>query len=180
MLLAKTRCDTLQDVIETTLAKSGYTEVIVRKGPASTPYTFHGHDIVALIWVPKWAMRTYEVASYIQLDCSHWTTRPFVYCVPQAIIRNEAVPLGFVMTPTESAWTYAIFMYRLWQFLTRNVIPRLPVLSDQGPGLGLFLQIFLDPSIFLPSPYYRELGCFRRDWDARHSRAQTAVEGRIH
>jgi ubiquitin C-terminal hydrolase len=142
MLLAKTRSDTLQDVIETTLAKTGYTEVVVRRGKASTPYTFNGHDIVAVIWIPKWAMRTYELASYIQLDCSHWATRPFVYCVPQAIIRNEAVPLGFVMTPTESAWTYAIFMYRLWQFLSRDKIPRRPVLSDQGPGLGLFCSFF--------------------------------------
>jgi hypothetical protein len=45
----------------------------------------------------------------IQLEYSFKCAKPFVYCLPQAIRDNEAVPLGFIVTPTESAQPYDWF-----------------------------------------------------------------------
>jgi hypothetical protein len=42
----------------------------------------------------------------IQLDYSFKCAKPFVYCLPQAIRGNEVVPLGFIVTPMETAKTY--------------------------------------------------------------------------
>jgi hypothetical protein len=42
------------------------------------------------------------------------------------MINNEAVPLGFGMTPTESAQIYETFTQQLWKLLGNDGI-RLPV-----------------------------------------------------
>jgi ubiquitin C-terminal hydrolase len=124
------------------LATTGYTEVVLRPGKAQTEFTFQGRDVLTLLWIPRWARKAYRHSSYLQLDSSFRATRPFVYCVPQAIIRNEAVPLGFVMTPSECAFTYSFFMHRLWGFLGDDERTKRPVLSDKGPGLGLFCRLY--------------------------------------
>jgi ubiquitin C-terminal hydrolase len=141
MKLAASHTECLSDLIHF-LSHRGYTQVIgspVEK--IKTRFVHANRDVAALIWIAPWAITAYKAASHIQLDCSFRATRPFVYCVPMAIIRNEAVPLGFIMTPTESAWTYTTFMETLWDLMASGGVDnhyRPPVLSDQGPGLISF------------------------------------------
>jgi hypothetical protein len=93
-----------------------------------------GFRVVSLTWIPRWAPDAFEKASYIQLDCSFKPSRPYVYCAPQAIIRNEAIPLGFIMTPTERQQTYEWF-YDDLSDMTGEPPPLKPILSDEGLGL---------------------------------------------
>jgi hypothetical protein len=133
--LLASRTVNLTDLIES-LAETGYTEILVSPpGETKTRFTYKGGDIGGVLWIPRTAVGAYKEATYIQLDCS-FRTRPFVYCVAQAIIANEAVPLGFIIGPSESEWIYATFMERLWSFIPGY--RKLPVLSDQGPGVTAF------------------------------------------
>jgi ubiquitin C-terminal hydrolase len=128
----------LSDLIEF-LSHHGYTKVIgSRSKTIITDYVHAGRDVAALLWIPSWATSAYQAASYIQMDCSFRCSRPFAYCVPQAIIRNEAVPLGFIMTPTESCFTYTTFMKELWSLMPAVGRNSPPILSDQGVGLVKF------------------------------------------
>jgi hypothetical protein len=146
----------LDDFIDNKLAKEGYVKVVKaplardKDGKEMLPkkkYVYHGHNISALIWIPKWAITAYERANYIQLDCSFRGTKPFAYCVPQAMIHNEAVPLGFIMTPRECALTYTMIMEELWDFKPEELAPK-PVLSDQGGGLCKFCTDHEIPQFF--------------------------------
>jgi hypothetical protein len=135
-------CRNLTEFIDNRLAKTGYVKVFLAPVDPTThkpktKYTYQGQDIGCLMWIPDWAITTYEKASYVQLDCSFRATKPFAYCVPQAMICNEAVPLGFILTPRESAVTYSTFMEELWG-LKQGPWDMLPVLSDQGKGLESF------------------------------------------
>jgi hypothetical protein len=56
------------------------------------------------------------------------------------MIHNTAVPLGFVMAPRESQFTYATFMEELALYLPEGELQNHPVLSDQGPGLIAFCK----------------------------------------
>jgi hypothetical protein len=108
---------------------------------AVTDFTYKGRDVLSITWIPPWAAHVYEISSYLQLDCSFRATRPAAYCVPQAIIRNFAVPLGFIVTPTESEKTYTWFMKDLQDlFVSRGEFVKKPVLSDQGSGLKKFCE----------------------------------------
>jgi hypothetical protein len=146
----------LDDYIDNVLAKTGYVKVIKaplprdKDGKVLSPkkkYAYKGHNISCLIWIPKWAITAYEQAEYIQLDCSFRATKPFAYCVPQAMIHNAAVPLGFIMTPRECALTYTMFMEEVWGFKEGQVTDK-PVLSDQGPALSSFCDDHGIPQFF--------------------------------
>jgi ubiquitin C-terminal hydrolase len=141
MKLVVSHTVSLSDLIEF-LSHEGYTKVIGgRSSTTITNFVHAGRDVAALIWIPPWATSAYRAASHIQLDCSFRATRPFAYCVPQAIIRNEAVPLGFIMTPTESCFTYTTFMEELWSLMPDVAWKPPPILSDQGPGLIAFCNL---------------------------------------
>jgi hypothetical protein len=133
----------IADLIENRLAKTGYVKVYLNPlnpetGTPKTKFHYRGQDIGCLLWIPKWAINVYENASYLQLDCSFHATKPFAYCVPQAMICNEAVPLGLILTPRESKVTYETFLTELWQL--KPGMQRLPVLSDKGQGLIQFCK----------------------------------------
>jgi hypothetical protein len=119
----------------------GFVKVIVDDpndtGKPRTPYFFQGQDILALIWIPPWALDAYRNATYLQLDCSFKATRPFAYCVPQALIKNQAVPLGFVMAPHESGFAYTSFMNEFWGLMEAEHAKH-PILSDQHKALDAF------------------------------------------
>jgi ubiquitin C-terminal hydrolase len=140
MKLVVSHTESLSDLINF-LGGNGYTEVT--GNPADKPITkfvHEGHDVAQVIWIARWAVTAYKAANYLQLDCSFRGTRPFAYSVPMAIIRNVAVPLGFIMTPTEHTDTYTNFMQALWELIPSGERKRVDVLSDQGPGLISFCK----------------------------------------
>jgi hypothetical protein len=142
MTLVASHTESLSDLIHF-LSHHGYTQVIGGcPGKTTTRFVHEDRDVGAIIWIAPWAVTAYKAANYIQLDCSFRATRPFAYCVPMAILQNEAVPLGFILTPTESAYTYTTFMETLWSLMPDedNKKPRPPVLSDQGKGLIRFCE----------------------------------------
>jgi ubiquitin C-terminal hydrolase len=117
---------------------------VVRAGledPSSVcTYVHNGkeRDVVSLTWVAPWAVKAWTEADYIQLDCSFRGTKPYAYCVPQAIIGNEAVPLGFIMTPSECAETYRWWLADLQAANCGAAMPKKIILSDEGAALRNF------------------------------------------
>jgi ubiquitin C-terminal hydrolase len=103
-------------------------------------YTYEGEerDVVSLTWIAPWAQRVWNLADYIQLDCSFRGTKPYAYCVPQAIIGNEAIPLGFIMTPSECNETYDWWFADLTNSDKRVTVHKQIILSDEGPALKHF------------------------------------------
>jgi hypothetical protein len=133
--LVASRTVNMTDLIDS-LKDTGATRIYTSQpGDKQTRFFYKGADIAAVVGIPPEAVGAYKDATYIQLDCS-FRTRPFVYCVAQAIIANEAVPLGFIIGPSESEWLYTTFMTTLWGFIPGYT--KLPVLSDQGAGLKAF------------------------------------------
>jgi hypothetical protein len=118
----------------------GCTKVIYGTHPKGK-FLYKGREVYSLIWIHKDAVTAYKKAKYIQLDCSFRATKPFAYCVPQVIIDNEAVPVGFFLTLTESTFTYQTFMEELWSMIPANELVKLPILSDQGLGLIAFCAL---------------------------------------
>jgi hypothetical protein len=57
------------------------------------------------------------------------------------MIKNQAVPLGFVMAPRESGFTYITFMSELWHLMGPEQTKH-PILSDQHKALDSFCNTF--------------------------------------
>jgi ubiquitin C-terminal hydrolase len=110
---------------------------------SSTKYQYRigeqAYDIVGLTWIAPWAQAAWNEGQYEELDASFYVARPFVFCVPQIVISNEAIPIGFIWTPTERNTTYRAFHT---DFASANPDFRLKspyiILSDEGPGLISF------------------------------------------
>jgi ubiquitin carboxyl-terminal hydrolase 36/42 len=117
---------------------------VVRAGledPSSVCTYLHNgkeRDVVSLTWVAPRAVKAWTEADYIQLDCSFRGTKPYAYCVPQAIIGNEAVPLGFIMTPSECGETYRWWLADLQAANCGGAMPKKIILSDEGAALRNF------------------------------------------
>jgi ubiquitin C-terminal hydrolase len=117
---------------------------IVRVAPTNktTIFTYNDKgkqkDVVSVTWIAPWAIEAWNKADYIQLDCSFRGTKPYVYCVPQAIIGNEAIPLGFIMTPSECSETYDWWFADLQQSNPDKEVKRKIILSDEGAALQHF------------------------------------------
>ena len=76
----------------------------------------------------------------IELDCSFYVFRPYVYCIPQMIIANESVPIGLIVGPTEKSDIFEEFYQYVREinpdcFIT---LKQKPLLSDQGSALISF------------------------------------------
>jgi hypothetical protein len=78
---------------------------------------------------------------YIELDGSFQASYPYVYTVPQAIIHNESIPLGFTLGPTErvdlfqECYDCIALVYPDLSFLWK-----IPVLTDEGSALSAFVH----------------------------------------
>jgi hypothetical protein len=119
------------------LAQSGLVRILQGETSGDTGLQYEEKDVLSLAWIARWAASAYEQANYIQLDCSFDGSDPYVYCVPQAIIRNEAIPLGFIIAPSETADIYELF-YEGLDELFQKPTPRKPILCDEGPGIIAF------------------------------------------
>jgi hypothetical protein len=134
--LKNTRTTDLKEFIDTL---PGFKKVRLRPGEPKTRFTYDGQDLIAFTWIPSRAVDAYATANYIQVDCSFKGSKPFCYCVPQAIIMNESVGLGLIIAPSESGFIYKSFFEDL-QSLDPELVLDKPVLSDQGSGIGAWVD----------------------------------------
>jgi hypothetical protein len=118
----------------------GFTKVRMVEDDHGSHHLYHGKAVVSFSWIPNWAWATYQRIQYLQLDSSFRASYPFVYCVPQGIVCNEAVPLALIVNVSETKSIYQWFLDDLAfsQKLLPRDLPKKPVLSDQGKALNAF------------------------------------------
>jgi hypothetical protein len=98
------------------------------------PLQWNGRDVLSVTFIPWWTYFVHEACNYLQLDASFRPTKPYAYTAPQALLSNEALPLGFTFAPSESTFLYATFFADLEFFFKRQLTPK-SVLSDGGGAL---------------------------------------------
>jgi hypothetical protein len=109
-----------------------------------TPFTFGDNiNIRTMTWLIPNITTVLLRCQYIELDASFQASYPYVYTIPQAIIQNEAVPLGFTLAPTEKMDLYKEF----YDSISRSYPHfdfhwKIPILTDQGSGLIAFGKQF--------------------------------------
>jgi ankyrin repeat protein len=112
-------------------------------GAQSYPLQYHGGAVVTLAWIAPWAsavLMSGEVL-YLELDASFYALRPYAYVIPFAVIANYGIPLGLIMTPTERQESYEIFYQGVVRVgVDSAVLDALPILSDEGTGLGAYAR----------------------------------------
>lgn len=74
--------------------------------------------------------------TYFDLDCTLEILNLYVTCIPQLVIKNISLPLGFIAGVEES-----LELYKLQHILGRiNRLHELLVQSDHAPGLVKFCK----------------------------------------
>jgi hypothetical protein len=142
----------------------GYKHVLVSPFPADsdsaiTEFTYRKAPVVAIVWLAPWALSVGEIMNYMQLDGSFKITKPYVYATPQGIITNDAVPLGFVMGPTESSRLFKLFRDALIDCHFPEALLRAkPVLSDEGKGVMKYSRLYHDFFFFCYVHIIRKYG----------------------
>jgi hypothetical protein len=117
--------------------------VYVTCNPAlETPFMYaDGQPVRTLTWIVPFVEHILQRCQYIELDASFKAGFPYVYCVPQAIIDNESVPLGFVIGPTERAELYLEFYASVQASSTvYEDLLKIPVVTDEGTGVTSFCK----------------------------------------
>jgi hypothetical protein len=126
----------LDDFIDTL---PGFTRARVTNTTAAI-YQYHGRDLVGFTWIPGWAWPAYKRMNYVELDGS-FATHPFTYCIPQGVIKNEGVPLGFSMNTSENSFLFSWFMGDLKEICPEPTeFVNKAVLSDKGGGVTKFCE----------------------------------------
>jgi hypothetical protein len=97
---------------------------------------FDGKHVETFVWIADWAPAAFKLCSYVELDCSFKCGRPFVICIPMAVINNFGVPLGYILTPTERSESYQLFAECLAKVDAHCNVKDKPLLSDGGLGLA--------------------------------------------
>lgn len=99
--------------------------------------------IHSLVWIENHALDVLKRSSFIELDCSFYVFKPYVYCIPHAIICNESLPLGLSIGPSESHLIYKQFYDGIEKVNTDayKIIKNLPILSDEGKALKKFADM---------------------------------------
>jgi hypothetical protein len=103
-------------------------------------FLFEGQYVESLVWVAKWAPRAFRVCFYLELDCTFRAGRPYVLCIPMAVICNFGVPLGCIFTPTEQADTFTKWAEALKKVDDSCDVKDKPMLSDGGAGLASYAR----------------------------------------
>jgi hypothetical protein len=118
---------------------SDYVHVRILDPDPQATFLYRGCPLVSLTWIPSWGPSALDYAKNVQLDCSFEVTRPFVYCVPQGIRDNEALPLGFIVSLSENTQIYQWFFDDILDSSDDlHALPPRPILSDQHLSLKSF------------------------------------------
>jgi ankyrin repeat protein len=109
-----------------------------------TPFCFGESDhIRTMTWLIPNITTVLSKCQYIELDASFQASYPYVYTIPQAIIQNVAVPLGFTLAPTERMELYREFYDSITRAYPQfDLHWKIPILTDQGSGLIAFAKQF--------------------------------------
>ena len=105
-----------------------------------------GSAVHSLIYIDLRAFKVVQSSACIELDCTFEALYPYVLCVPVAIIKNEQVPLGFSIGPSESHYIYKNF-YDLFESRFPGIIKHKVVLSDEGTGLISFCKLLKQENV---------------------------------
>jgi hypothetical protein len=127
---------TLEDFFE---RLDGYRHIRVDRTTLNAPFLYEGAALVSAVWITRCALSAFASAKYIELDCSWRAIGQFAYCFPLGIVNNEAIPLGFIITPTEAKLTYEWFFHDLEEYVGRP-LPAKCVLSDEGEAIIAFVR----------------------------------------
>jgi ankyrin repeat protein len=101
------------------------------------------YHIRTMTWLIPNITTVLSNCQYIELDASFQASHPYVYTVPQAIIHNEAVPLGFTLAPTERMDLYKEFYDAITRAYPQfDLHMRIPILTDEGTGLLAFAKLY--------------------------------------
>ena len=114
-----------------------------------------GSSVHSFVYIDLRAFKVVQSSSCIELDCTFDALSPYVLNIPVAIIKNEEIPLGFSMGPSESHCVYQNF-YDLFESRFPGVLKNKPILSDEGSGLLYFCNM-----IKQSNPYFKHFLCFR-------------------
>jgi hypothetical protein len=137
----------------------GFCHMRVDLTQAASRYTYEGHHVVSFCWIACWALEAFAIAQFIELDCSWKAVKFYAYCIPLAIINNEAIPLGFIITPTEAQETYEWFFDDLEHAAGAPLAPK-TILSDEHAALKGFADLRGWPHVFC---YYHLINKFKDD-----------------
>jgi hypothetical protein len=136
----------------------GYTKIYIADHP-ECPYRYNDKAIIAAVWLAPWAVSALSQACYWELDGSFTILKPYVYTVPQAIINNVAIPLGFAMGPSESLRLFEIFRDALLDVgMADEQLFRVPVLSDEGSALKAYARAHHEKHFFCFCHLLRKFG----------------------
>lgn len=92
-------------------------------------------------WFAPWTYEALMNFSFLELDCTFAILSPYVTCIPQLIIKNVSLPLGFITGVEESSELYRQLYTELQYIIGNNDrLHKLPVLSDQGSGIIKFCK----------------------------------------
>jgi hypothetical protein len=114
---------------------------------------------MAAAWLAPWAVHALIHACYWELDASFTILKPYIYIVPQAVINNVAIPLGFAMGPSESLRLFEIFRMALLDVgMTPDQLAVVPVLSDEGAAIKAYAKLYHQKHFFCFCHLLRKFG----------------------
>jgi hypothetical protein len=139
---------------------SGWLKIYIAKQQEGEPdYLMHYIDrpgvgpvpLFGLTHVFPWViyMLTKCFPSCAMTDATFEIMGPYVLEILQVIVRNESIPIAAAVFPTETGESY----YHLYQDViailkehgvSPNALRKLPLVSDHGSGLGLFIKLIND------------------------------------
>jgi hypothetical protein len=108
------------------------------------PLSSQGQEIVTFTWVAPWVRTILNsgLIQYFELDASFYAIRPYAYIIPFAVIANDGIPLGLVISPTEREESDRLFDDALLLFgMGPGLVARGPILSDQRAALNAYCRI---------------------------------------
>lgn len=95
-----------------------------------------------LVWKAPWADSACQACDYLELDASFYCFRPYVFCIPHAVIHNTALPVGLSIGPGETKGLYERFFQLLTPQTNAAISPqdgeKKFCLSDEGSALQSF------------------------------------------
>ena len=97
--------------------------------------------ISIVLWVSPFAKSIIESGSvtWIEWDATFSFCTPYSLMIPSAIINNTAIPLGFMICPSEKGKYYCNF----YDFIVQNIkhdLINIPILVDMGKAIKKFLK----------------------------------------
>jgi hypothetical protein len=102
-----------------------------------------GEQIFGLTWIFPWAVSIIREfrPSCLELDGTFESMQPFTLEIIEAIIANEAIPIGLGISPTETITSYKRLHDHLAEAIGpdgEDLLKGIPILCDQGPALKGF------------------------------------------